>query len=300
MAQALDCIVVGGGPAGLTAAIYLARFHRRFVVIDAGDSRAALIPRSHNHAGFPDGITGPELLARMAAQATKYGAVIERGTVAALIRDGGGFAATVDGDILRAHTLIFAAGVVDIEPSLPNLECAIRRGLIRHCGICDGYEARGDKIGVIGHGEQGLGEALFLRTYSDDITLLSLGEPLHPTPEHRARMEKAGIKGVEEAVRRVVTKDDRIAAVETASGRTLAFDTLYSALGSVPRTEMLRPLGVHLTPNGCIKCGDHQCSSVDGLHAAGDIVEGLDQISTAMGHAAVAAVAVHNRLRQYK
>ncbi len=300
MKEALDCIVVGGGPAGLTAAIYLGRFQRRFVVVDAGDSRAALIPKSHNHAGFPDGIAGQELIQRMATQAKKYGASIERGTVTALARDGEGFTAEVDGDRLRAHTLLFAAGVVDIEPALPNLERAIKRGLIRHCAICDGYEARGEKIGVIGHGEQGLGEALFLRTYSDDITLLSLGEPLHPTPEHRARMEKAGIKGVEEAVRRVVTKDDRIAAVETASGKTFAFDTLYSALGSVPQTELLRPLGVDLTSAGCIRCADHQCSSVDGLYAAGDIVEGLDQISTAMGHAAVAAVAVHNRLRQFK
>jgi thioredoxin reductase (NADPH) len=300
MAEILDCIVVGGGPAGLTAAIYLGRFQRRFVVIDAGNTRAALIPTSHNHAGFPDGIAGRELLHRMATQAKKYGAAIEPGTVTALARDGDGFTAEVDGDRLRARTLIFAAGVIDIEPALPNLERAIKRGLIRHCAICDGYEARGEKIAVIGHGEQGLGEALFLRTYSDDITLLSLGEPLHPTPEHRARMEKAGIKGVEEAVRRVVTKDDRIAAVETVSGKTYAFDTLYSALGSVPQTELLRPLGVHLTAKGCIACGDHQCSSVDGLYAAGDIVEGLDQISTAMGHAAVAAVAVHNRLRQFK
>lgn len=300
MAETLDCVVIGGGPAGLTAAIYLGRFLRRFVVVDAGDSRAALIPRSHNHAGFPDGITGPELLARMGSQAKKYGAVIEHGMVTALAREGDGFAAAVDGTVLRARTVIFAAGVVDIEPALPNLERAIKRGLIRHCAICDGYEARGEKIGVIGHGEQGLGEALFLRTYSDDITLLSLGEPLHPTPEHRRRMEKAGIKGVEEAVRRVVTKDDRIAAVETVDGKTYTFDTLYSALGSLPQTELLRPLGVHLTPNGCIRCGDHQCSSVDGLYAAGDIIEGLDQISTAMGHAAVAAVAVHNRLRQYK
>jgi thioredoxin reductase (NADPH) len=300
MAATLDCIVVGGGPAGLTAAIYLARFRHRFVVVDAGDSRAALIPRSHNHAGFPDGITGPELLARMAAQARKYGATIERGTVTALAREPDGFAAAVDGATMRAHTVIFAAGVVDIEPPLPNLERAIKRGLVRHCGICDGYEARGERIGVIGHGEQGLGEALFMRTYSDDITLLSLGEPLHPTPEHRARMEKAGIKGVEEAVRRVLTKDDRIAAVETVSGKTYAFDTLYSALGSLPRTELLRPLGVHLTPNGCIRCGDHQCSSLERLYGAGDVIEGLDQISTAMGHAAVAAVAIHNLLRAHK
>src|ERR1700730_4951062 len=124
MAEILDCVVVGGGPAGLTAAIYLARFRLRFVVIDAGDSRAALIPKSHNHAGFPDGIAGPELLARMASQAKKYGAAIEQGTVTAIAREGDAFAAAVDGETLRARTVIFAAGVVDIEPALPNLERA--------------------------------------------------------------------------------------------------------------------------------------------------------------------------------
>jgi thioredoxin reductase (NADPH) len=296
-APLLDCVVIGGGPAGLTAAIYLARFRRRFVVIDAGDSRAALIPTSHNHAGFPDGIGGPELLARMTAQAKKYGASIERGTVTALTRECDGFKAAVDGATTRARSVIFAAGVVDIEPNLPDLERAIKRGLVRHCGICDGYEASGQKIGVIGHGEQGLGEALFLRTYSDDVTLLSLGEPLRASVDVWRRMEQAGIKGVEEAVTRVVVEGTRIKAIETAGGSHV-FDTLYSALGSVPQTELLRPLGVRLTAAGCIQCGDHQCSSVDGLYAAGDVIEGLDQMSCAMGHAAVAAAAVHRRLRE--
>ena len=92
----LDCLVVGGGPAGLTAAIYLARFRRNFRVIDAGDSRASWIPLSHNHAGFPDGISGDALLARMRAQAERYGAVIERGEVSRLERlDGGGFVRAV-------------------------------------------------------------------------------------------------------------------------------------------------------------------------------------------------------------
>src|SRR5688500_8938070 len=92
----LDCLVVGGGPAGLTAAIYLARFRRSFRVIDAGDSRASWIPLSHNHAGFPDGISGNALLARMRAQAERYGTVIEGGEVGRLERlEGGGFAASV-------------------------------------------------------------------------------------------------------------------------------------------------------------------------------------------------------------
>src|SRR5918997_1789358 len=93
----MDCLVIGGGPAGLTAAIYLARFRRRFLVVDAGASRAAWIPVSHNHAGHPEGIPGPELLARMRAQAERYGARVERGAVEGLERRGeGSFAARLD------------------------------------------------------------------------------------------------------------------------------------------------------------------------------------------------------------
>ena len=297
---ALDCLVVGGGPAGLTAAIYLARYKRRFLVVDAGESRAGLIPTSHNHSGFPDGINGFELLDRMATQAKKYGATIDRGRVNS-IRKGadGNFVAIVGSREMRAKTVLVASGVIDLEPDLPDVENAVRRGLMRHCGICDGYEISGHKIGVIGHGEQGLGEALFLRTYTDDITLLSLDEELHPTPEHKRAMEEAGIKGIEGPVARVVIEGDRIKTVEAQDGEVHAFDTLYSALGTLPRTEFLAPLGLDCSETGCVRTLDHQRTSIDGLYAIGDVIEGLHQISCAMGHAAIASTAIHNRLRKH-
>jgi thioredoxin reductase (NADPH) len=300
MAEApLDCLVIGGGPAGLTAAIYLARYKRRFLVVDAGESRCSLIPTSHNHSGFPDGINGFELLDRMSAQARKYGAAIDKGRVSQVHRKPDGtFVGIVGSHEVRAKTLLVATGVIDLEPDLPDVENAVRRGLMRHCGICDGYEISGHKIGVIGHGEQGLGEALFLRNYTDDITLLSLGEELHPTPEHKRQMEEAGIKGIAEPVSRVVIDGDRIEALETESGEMHAFDTLYSALGTLPRTECLAPMQVECNEFGCVRVADHQRCNVDGLYAIGDVVEGLHQISIAMGHAAIASTAIHNRLRK--
>lgn len=179
MTTKLDCLVIGGGPAGLTAAIYLGRFRRNFVVADAGASRALWIPKSHNHAGFPEGVTGSELVGRMRSQAVKYGARIVSGTVSELEHlPDGTFEATLEGTQVSAQTVLLATGVIDKEPALPNLFDAVQKGLIRHCGICDGYEVIDHKIAVIGHGETGLGEALFLRTYTADITLFSLGEPL--------------------------------------------------------------------------------------------------------------------------
>ena len=296
--QLLDTLIVGGGPAGLTASIYLARFRRRFVVVDSGASRASWIPLSHNHAGFPDGVTGDELLARMRAQAERYGTRIVPGTVSAVERaaEGGYCVRTDDGREFRARPVLAATGVIDQEPQLPNLYQAVQRGLIRHCPVCDGFEVTGHRIGVIGHGTGALGEALFLRTWSRDITLLTLGEPMKLEEAEERRMAEAGIRAVEDPVVEVHTESGRIAALTTASGERLTFDTLYSALGCHPRTEPVKALGVRIGPDGRLVTDRHQQTGIEGLYAAGDIVEGLNQISVAMGQAAVAASAIHRRL----
>jgi thioredoxin reductase (NADPH) len=294
----LDCLVIGGGPAGLTAAIYLARFRRRFQVVDAGRSRAALIPTSHNHAGFPDGIHGRTLLGRMTEQARRYGAHIVHGSVTHLERRPDGvFIATVGSELIAARTILLATGVVDREPALPDLPDAIQRGLLRHCGICDGYEVLGKRVAVIGHGSSGLNEALFLRNYTFDVTLLSLGCPLTLSEDERRKAAEAGIGVVEEPVARVIVDGDQIRALALRDGDHRSFDALYSALGSDARSDLVRGLGTHLDDKGCVVTDEHQRSSTDGLFAAGDVVRSLDQISVAMGQAAIAATAIHNRLR---
>ncbi len=296
--EILDCLVIGGGPAGLTAAIYLARFRRKFLVVDAGDSRAQLIPTSHNYPGFPEGVAGPELLARMKRQAEKYGTQIETGTVDSIeISSDDIFAAKINTVVLRTHTILLATGVIDIEPPLPNLEGAISRGLVRHCSICDGYEARDSKIAVLGRGTAGLNEALFLRTYSPHITLLSLGVELGLSSLERTRAKRASITVVEEAIARVLTEGDRIVALVTRGGTQYDFDTLYSALGSRPRIELVQPLGISLFEDRCVEVDSHMHTNIDGIYAAGDVIKGLDQISTAIGNATIAATAIHNRLR---
>lgn len=293
----LDCLVIGGGPAGLTAAIYLARFRRNFIVVDARCSRAAWIPKSHNHAGFPDGISGQDLLNRMQAQALRYGTEIVSGQIIGLKRLADGtFEAWSKSTTYNAKTVLIATGVIDKEPELPNLFNAVQRGLIRHCGICDGYEVIDHKIAVIGRGATGLGEALFLKTYTSDITLLSLGRSTELEDADRLKMQAAGIKCIEEPITEVTTDGAKILTL-TIDGKDLAFDTLYSALGCAPRSELAIALGANLDENKCIVADEHQRSSIRNLFVAGDVARGLDQISVAMGHAAVAATAIHNALR---
>lgn len=293
----LDCIVVGAGPAGLTAAIYLARFRRSVLVLESGDSRAAWIPRSHNHPGFPDGVRGPTLLARMRRQAELYGARFQAARVETLRPARGGFRVTTDRETYRARTAILATGVHDNVPPIPGLEDGVARGLVRICPICDGYEVIGQRVGVIGLDDHCAQEAAFLRTYTDDVTFIHVGEGALPKPA-AATLRKAGVAVVESAVRGVRIERRRITAFDFDAGASRAFDVVYSALGVTPRTRLATQAGAALDAGGRLTVDAHQQTSVAGLYAAGDVVRGLNQISTAQGEGAIAATDVHNRLRR--
>jgi thioredoxin reductase (NADPH) len=170
----IDCLIVGGGPAGLTAAIYLARYRRKAVVVDSRESRAALIPETHNYPGFPGGIAGPKLLRALTEQAETYGISIFHDRVGTLRRENGEFAAGWSGGDVRAKRVVLATGLVDDSPSIRGLKQAIDDGLVRYCEICDGFEASDLRICILGSAEDACSKAIFLRTYSKSVTLLTL------------------------------------------------------------------------------------------------------------------------------
>jgi thioredoxin reductase (NADPH) len=293
----VDALIVGGGPAGLIAAVYLARFRRTVVVVDAGSGRASLIPRSHNFPGFPDGIRGTELLDRLRAQAVRYGAKIVAGRVERIERiAGGAFAVQSTAAPIEARMLMLATGVVDVEPDLPNLRDVIRRGLVRHCPICDGFEIDGQRVAIIGAGAQGAREALFIRHFSDDVTLFTLGgDP--QSDQDRAALQTAGIRIVEEPLAEVAVEHDAIVGLQTIDGRAHRFDTLYSALGCIPNETIAAALDVERGDDGMIVTDSLLRTSVANVYACGDIVhDSLNQIAVAAGHAAIAATDIHNAL----
>lgn len=292
----LDCLIIGAGPAGLTAAIYLARFHLRIAVVDAGHSRAALIPRTHNHAGYPGGIAGKALLGLMREQAAEFGVSVVPVLIERLSRTDGLFSATGGNRDLQARTILLATGVVNNQPPMaPEVhDEALQRGLLRYCPICDGYEASDLRIGVIGTGEHGHNETLFLRGFSRDVTLIA-PEGEHGIEEsHRIALEGAGVKLVNGPCHPLRITGETI-VVPTPEGE-LAFDTIYPALGSLIRSDLALGLGAKANAQGCIEIDAHQRTSVAGLYAAGDVTRGLDQISHAMGQAGVAATTIRNDL----
>lgn len=299
--ELFDALIIGGGPAGLAAAYYLARFRRRTLVIDGGDSRAAWAPMSHNHAGFPEGIRGVELLRRMRLQARAYGAELETGTIDGLQASPEGFIAASSQCRYRTRTLLLATGVVDVKPDLPNLAEAVLQGLIRYCPVCDAYEAIDKRLLVLGHGAGGFGEAEFLRTYSRAIAVTTLGAPFDRRDGRYRSLLDAGVRVLEHAMTglRADPAGGSISAI-FADGSTLSCDVVYAALGYRPRNGLAKTLGAETAADQRLEVNDHQETTVPNCFAAGDIVHGLNQISVAIGQAAVAAVTMHNRLREMR
>jgi thioredoxin reductase (NADPH) len=294
-----DCVVVGAGPAGLTAAIYLGRFRRDVLVLDAGDSRAAWIPLSHNHPGFPNGVRGKTLLGRMRRQAAKYGARFEPVRVVDLWAEGGGFRLVKDtGEEVAARKVVLATGIIDIEPEIPGVEAAVARGLIRICPICDGYETIGQRVGVIGRGDHAAREAIFLTAYTPQVTLIHTGAPEALSEPERADLAASAVDVIEAPIESVVLDRRRISAVCFGPDRAERFDCVYAALGVRPRNDLAVKAGARLDAAGRLLVTDHQETSIPGLYAAGDVVRGLNQISTAEGEGAIAATHIHNALRE--
>lgn len=295
-----DCLVVGGGPAGLTAAIYLARFHLGLKVVDSGKSRASLIPCTRNHAGFPDGISGQELIDRMKAQAQKYGASIETGRVTRLEKTDDGFEVEWGEGSVTARSVLLATGVANRRPPMEEAlhDEALANGLIRYCPICDGYEVTDKRVGVIGNDSHGVAEAIFLRGYTDDITLIAPDKATDLRQQDWDRLDDLGIRAVDGPCQ-AVAMDGRCITVETAEGH-FTFDSLYPALGSDVHSDLAAMAGARLSDSGCILIDAHQRTNVPGLYAAGDVVLGLDQISHAMGGGGVAATTIRNDLAKAK
>ena len=298
MRDTLDCLVIGGGPAGLTAALYLARFRRRVLVVDKGWSRAEWITKSHNVPGFPDGLCGSVLLENLRAQARLYGAVVETGVVDALLRDGNGlFSARVGPAILTARTVILATGVMENKPPVADLANAVKRGLIRTCPICDGYEHIGKHIAVLGNGEHAAAEALFLRTYTDKLSLFLIATQTAALSQITQRkLEAGGIRLAHVAAGTVGIGKDGVTIMSAEDGQTHRYDAIFSAFGTTAQTMLATGLGARTDECHRLFVDAHQATSVSGLYAAGDIVRGLNQISVAEGEAAIAATAVHNSL----
>ena len=289
----MDCLIIGAGPAGLTAATYLARFKRRVSIVDAGSSRARYIPVSHNVPGFPFGIAGTELLAKLRAQAEQFGVTVESARIERIERDDREFVAHASRKQWRARRILLATGVVDEQPRIDGLDDAIERGIVRICAICDGFEAQDHRIAVYGPMEQAVRHATFLRTFSRSVTAVSTKVESDTERLHALAAES----GIEiRANPRQLALDETGCEFVFDDEAVERFDTVYPVLGAKGQTQLAVELGAKVDATGELVVDRHMQTSVEHLYAAGDVVSGLNQVSVAVGHAAIAATAIHNSL----
>lgn len=296
--EPFDCLIIGGGAAGLTAAVYMGRYRRRAVVLDSGDSRLQWIPRTRNVPGFPDGIEGPELLQRLRQQAARYGVPTEHVSVERLLRHAdGSFTAEASGRQWRGRFVLLATGARDVRPDIDGLADAMKAGQVRFCPVCDGFETQGQRVAVLGRAGHGLRESLFISGFGNEVTWLAMETQEEVDQPELAKLREAGVRVAESAPHRIdCGVGGRGVRVELQNGQVLEFDTLYPALGLRHVCDLATAIGAHAEPDGQLTVDAHQQTTVDGLYAAGDVSVDLNQISVAAGHAAIASTAIHNRL----
>jgi thioredoxin reductase (NADPH) len=294
-----DCIIIGAGPAGLTAALYLGRYRRDPLVIHDGSARAARIPLTHNVPGFPEGISGIQLLERMTDHAQAYGAKLMDGCVTAIAKEADGFRITLaDGQTCHSRTVILATGILLNQVDLPHdvHEQAIEDDVLRYCAVCDAYEHIDRRIAVVGCEESGAGQALFLSRYSSQVTLVP-DDPAAMEADDRKKLRTQGVVISDTPMARVAPTRTTMNVWLDGEEAALEYDVVYPCFGTKPRTELALQLGLGVDEGGCLGASSHFETEIPGFFAAGDIVRGLDQISVAMGHGAIAATNVHSWLR---
>ncbi|MES2318652.1 MAG: NAD(P)/FAD-dependent oxidoreductase [Pseudomonadota bacterium] len=292
----VDTLIIGGGPGGLTAAVYLRRFRRSITLVDKGNSRLALIPVTHNFPGFPDGIEGRQLLENLRCQLGKYGGEVTDGEITSLRRDGELFVAGFGDGEITARSVLLATGIADAGLPIENWREAVAAGAVRLCPVCDGFDVLDKRIAVVSSPQNPVSHALFMRTFSASVTLFEREKEVSLSAEQRRRLDEAQVRYVMSPLLGISMTGAMKPVLHTEDGEDHRYDVVYPMLGETARSDLAAALGAKTADCGELVVDEHQCTSVPGLYAVGDVVKGLNQISVAAGQAAIAATRIHNQL----
>ena len=293
-----DCAIIGAGPAGLSAALYMGRMRRSVVVVDDNEGRSNWHQVNRNYLGFPDGIHARALREVGREQAERYDARFLDACVKDVRVEGDGkdrrFLLATTGGPVAARTLIIATGVSDHFPDFERCDDCIGKSLF-WCIICDGYEAMGKKIVVLGSGNRAASLALQLLVFTDKVSLVPWKKPLHAEPQRIAAMREHGIAVYESHVRSYnCAPDGQLASLTLEDDTQVDLDSLFVTQWIEPNTQLAEKLGVRIDEKGFIVVDVEQCTTVDGVYAAGDVTRLFNhQISSAVHEGGMAAAAAN-------
>ena len=286
-----DIAVIGGGAAGLSAALVLSRARRQVMVIDAGSPRNAPAAKMHGFLS-QDGLPPRELLAVGREEVQAYGGLLYDGTVSAILNRGAaGFSVHLtDGHDVSARRLLVATGLRDELPDIPGLRERWARDVL-HCPYCHGYEVRDRTLGVLGGSPAAVRYAQIVRQWSEDVVYVTPPQTL--LPSERVQLAARGIAITEGNPQRILLRGDRLTGVELDGGHAVACDALFVPPRFVPHNDLLVALGCELDAVGWPKTDDTGLTSVSGVWVAGNISNARAQVITAAGEGSTAAIAIN-------
>lgn len=294
-----DCVIIGAGPSGLHTGTYMGRFCRKTLIFDGWKPRAEWIPVTNNYPGFPDGISGIDLIELLKKQCNAVGTEIRQEHVKSISGRDGDFLVIGSKSEVTARKIVFATGVTDIPPKIPN-PARYKANLIRHCPICDAYEARGKRMVVFGYGDRGARHTIWLAHYANDLTMLTCGlsKPEDINPELRHLLGMLNIPVYDSPVKSIEDNGEILGTIILEDG--IQIENIYrgySAMGLIANSSLAKSIGVEMDSDGFIITDNSQSTNIKGIYAVGDIVSGeIAQISIAVGHASTAAVSIHNSM----
>ena len=286
-----EVIVVGGGLAGLSAAVYLGRSKRRTLLIESGHSMAIWEPDVENYLGFPEGISGEDLLQRGRHQAEHYGTKFASDEISAVEHDAQGF--TLHGRYGPYHSrrLLLATGLTHMPPEIPEVRACLGRSLF-FCKDCDAYRVQGGRIGIVGRNNEAVNYALAMLFYSPTIVILTNGQQIRWDKVHAQWIEEYQIPVYEEPVVDVEHTNGQISSVCLKSGRRLAIDYLFATRGDLSHSQLARSAGAQLNAQGEIEIDENMRTSIDGMYAAGCVTPANCQMIISAGQGATAAQSI--------
>jgi thioredoxin reductase (NADPH) len=297
-----DVAVVGGGPAGLTAALYTTRLGHDTVVINRGGGRAAMMQDTHNVIGVTEETSGVEFLQTAQEQVQSYGADYVRGYVSSAERTDaeqgeGRFRLTADEESYEADFVVLATGFSDERPEPPLPPTG--RGL-HYCLHCDAYMFVDEPVFVMGTGDSAAHVAMIMLNFTDDVDLLTRGGEPEWSDETDEMLRNHPVEIVETEIEGM-NKDENgwLESFEFADGTTREYRGGFPMYGSNYNAELADQLGVERNDDGTVVADDHGRTNVDGVVAVGDLVQGHNQIPVAMGQGAKAGIGIHYDAREF-
>ena len=290
-----EIIVVGGGLAGLSAAIYLGRALRDTLIIDAGKSMARWEPDVQNYLGFPRGIDGQELIERARQQAQRYEVAFAEDEIKQASVEKQGFHLSGQRRSYWTRRLLLATGIYHIPPDLEGVSECLGHSLF-FCKDCDAYRIRGKQIAVYGCTNEAVSYALAMLAYSPAVSVLTDGKPVRWDKAHGGWLGEYEIPLYGQPITTLLREDSQIHGVRFADGKELPLQALFTTRGDVYCHKLAKELGAHLDAEGQIIVDADGATNVRGLYAAGCVTAANCQMIIAAGQGAIAAQALNRDL----